>query len=279
MVLDFKDYLPLIDQFKDFYLSRKHLVSLFDNGEIKFFQNGKTLHYNEKVKGKVEIVFEDKNEIIPCSKSLNIIYEDDDYLLVYKLRGMLIHSSEDNDALVNSLSYYFTQQNYFTIPRINTRLDRDCEGLVLVSKNILTAAYVDYLIRERKIIKKYYVAVKGHFSKPSGKMINYISRDRHENKMIVSNHGKIAKLSYKVLKTSKDYSLVDIDLETGIKHQIRIQMAASNHPVVGDDVYGKGDKTIRLQCYKISFFSIFKNKIIDVIIPISNKLKELFYYE
>ena len=257
-----------------FYVSRSHIISLMNLGTYQFYQDDKLLKIDDVVsKGEIKVFINEKIDLYPNNEKIDIAYEDEHYLIVNKKRGDLIHSENSNDTLANKVAGYFQKHHIRRIIRINNRLDIDTEGLVIFSKDLLASSYIDYLIREKKLTKKYYALVHNRFNKKTGEISLPISSDRHNNnKMTVSKNGKKALTRYEVIKNGK-MSLVDVTLLTGRTHQIRVHFSYINHPLVGDAIYGQGDGELMLQAYYLSFFQPFLEKMIYVIINLSPDIK------
>lgn len=232
----------------------------------------RTLHKGDKLK----IAINEKIDFAPLPSNLDVIYEDDYFLIVNKPRQMLIHPDGVSKelTLVNLVSYYFKSHHINRKIRFCNRLDYDTEGLVIFCKDFISQAYMDYLIESRNVTKKYYAVCYNRFSIKE-KVLNLpLARDRHSNKMRVAKHGKEAISEYHVIKNGKT-SLVEVNLHTGRTHQIRVHMAYINHPLVGDDLYGDDkENPLGLQAYLISFNHPFINKEVCVKISLSNVLKE-----
>ncbi|MGB7606015.1 MAG: RluA family pseudouridine synthase [Lutisporaceae bacterium] len=189
---------------------------------------------------------------VGADKPIDIVYEDDNLMLVNKPFGLLTHpdSPGDNDTLIDRVLYYLQQgENYsssmtFT-PSVCNRLDRNTGGLVVVAKNYTALKSMNKLIRERKIKKLYLCVVKG-FIKDAGEVKNFLVKDEEQNKVEILDHdqdgAREVYTRYKPIKSNEDYTLLEVELITGRPHQIRAHFASIGHPIVGDVKYG--DKQI-----------------------------------
>lgn len=209
---------------------------------------------------------EDNSNIVPKKMSLDIIYEDEGFIVLNKPPGIAVHPSLQHfsDSLSNGLKFYFDTINLHKKIRPVNRLDLNTSGLIVFAKN----EYIqECLIRQmtNKIFKKEYLAVvtgildekKGVINKPISRKTNSIIE------RCISSDGKKAITKFEVLKEFKDYSLVKCILETGRTHQIRVHFASIGHPLIGDSLYGKSSNLINghaLLCYKLSFVNPINQK-------------------
>lgn len=208
---------------------------------------------------KVFIVEEESSErIVPVEIPIEIIYEDEDLIVINKTADMPIHPSLNNyeNSLANALMYYYQKQGKAFTHRVINRLDRDTSGLTLVAKNIISA---NILHEEQKqgILKKEYFAIvedKNHDLKESGTIDLPIGRKDGSTieRVIDLNNGERAVTHYRVIERFDDYCYVNLNLETGRTHQIRVHMKAIGHPLLGDFLYNPSDKTFSRQALHVS---------------------------
>lgn len=226
----------------------------------------------------IKIKINENINVSPIPSSLDVVYEDDYYLIVNKPRGLLVHSDgvSKEITLSNMVANYYKMKHIRREVRCNNRLDKETEGLVAFSKDPISHAYLNDLIENRKVEKKYYALCYNKFSKASGMIDLPIGRNKHDaKKMIVFAKGKDALTEYKVLR-NKNISLVDITLHTGRTHQIRVHLSYLNHPLLGDRLYGKEDNySLMLQSYKFSFYNMLENKNVDAIMELSTSMQEV----
>jgi tRNA pseudouridine32 synthase/23S rRNA pseudouridine746 synthase/23S rRNA pseudouridine1911/1915/1917 synthase len=182
-------------------------------------------------------------------RGLSILYEDHDILVVDKMSGLLTVSNEkvrENSAYY-LLNKYVRKGNQKSRNRIFIvhRLDRDTSGIIVFAKNGNAKRYLQKEWRGFK--KKYYAVVRGTLPKKEGVITSYLAENRFHKMYSVDDpkKGKLAKTGYKVLRESKKYSLLEIDLLTGRKNQIRVHFSEKGCPVAGDKMYGEKEKGIK----------------------------------
>lgn len=205
---------------------------------------------------------------------------------------MVVHPAYGNysGTLVNALLYYtnnLSSINGNIRPGIIHRLDKDTSGLILVAKNNYAHAKLASMFTDKTIHKTYLCIVKGNFSEENlnGRIENLIGRDSKDRKKmaVVKENGKTAISNYKVIEQVDGYSLVEIAIETGRTHQIRVHMKSINHVILGDSTYGNEDKNVKrqmLHAYKLEFLNpldnkeyIFKGRLFDDFIEVAKRLK------
>ena len=240
-------------------LSSRLIVRL-KSAENGIMLNGKHATVREKVyTGNVlEINIPEKTSenIVPTKMELDIVYEDEDMLLVNKPCSLPTHPSIGHfeNTLANGIMYRYRDRNF--VFRAVNRLDRDTTGLVLIAKNSYSANLLCMQIREKNLKKQYLALCVGKFDKSTGAVEEPIKREgKSIIKRIVSPNGQYAKTDYAVIKYEDGYSLVRLNPVTGRTHQIRVHMAYINHPIYSDFIYGKeipGERT-RLHCESMEF--------------------------
>ena len=247
--------------------SRSYIQTLIKEGYVAV--KGKTtikpstkLHKGDtiEVKEKLEIPTTVEKE----DKPLNIIYEDQYVIVIDKEANLTVHPASKNTSgtLVNRLLAHtedLSRVGGITRRGIVHRLDKDTSGIMLVAKDDETHKKLSEMFKNHEIKRKYISLVKGNFKEKRGTIDIGIKRIENSTKMKVSPLGKPAITHYKVLETIGPFTLLQVELETGRTHQIRVHMAYIGHPVVGDPLYGKKDKDIPLERQFLHSYEIHFN--------------------
>lgn len=206
--------------------------------------------------------------LVPVQLDFDIVYEDEDILLVNKPANMPIHQSINNyeNSLANALAYYYRNESSPFIFRCINRLDKDTSGLTLIAKNPLSAAILSKAMKERQIKRTYTAIVEGIFNDKEGRIEAPIARKKESciERCVDFENGQRAITNYKVIKELENSrSLVEFSLETGRTHQIRVHMKYLGHPLLGDILYNPDDKTMERQALhagKLTFLHPIKLK-------------------
>ncbi|WMM26765.1 RluA family pseudouridine synthase [Tissierella sp. MB52-C2] len=214
---------------------------------------------------KVNLPQPKKLEIISENIPIDIVYEDEDIVIVNKPQDMVVHPAPGNyrGTLVNALLYHIdnlSSINGIIRPGIVHRLDKDTSGILIVAKNDIAHRVLSEELKKRNIKRTYITLVHGIWSHDEGTINAPIGRHANDRKKmtVTQKNSKEAITHYKVLDRYDNYTLLEVNLETGRTHQIRVHMAYINHPVVGDPVYSKGKNEFGLQkqmlhAYKLGF--------------------------
>ena len=191
---------------------------------------------------QVRICETQNSEKIPSTKlPLDIIYEDEDLLVLNKPAGMPIHPSLNNytNSMANALAYYFQSQGKPFIFRCCNRLDRDTSGLTIVSKHLVSGSILSDMTKYREVHREYLAIARGSVTPSEGTIQAPLGRKEGTiiERTVDWEHGEDAVTHYKVVKEANGHSLVSLQLETGRTHQIRIHMKYLGFPLVGDYLY------------------------------------------
>ena len=216
--------------------------------ESRVFVNGKISKPSQCVNEGDVIEFEAlevvESTIEKQNIPLDIVYEDSDVIVVNKPSGMVVHPANGHykDTLVNALMYHCTDLssiNGEVRPGIVHRIDKDTSGLLVACKNDLAHNSIAAQLKAKTSTRKYIAIVYGNFEHNYGRVDAPIARDpQNRLKMAVVKGGKESITTFKVLERFGDYTLLELKLETGRTHQIRVHMAYIGHPVLGDPLYG-----------------------------------------
>lgn len=185
-------------------------------------------------------------EIEPEDLPLDIYYEDGDVIVVNKARGMVVHPAPGHASgtLVNALMHHcqdLSGINGELRPGIVHRIDKDTSGLIMAAKNDKAHASLAAQLKAHTVTRKYYALVHGNVSHDQGTVDAPIGRDPHDRKMytVIERNSKHAVTHFQVVERFGDYTLLELKLETGRTHQIRVHMKFIGHPLVGDPLYGR----------------------------------------
>jgi 23S rRNA pseudouridine1911/1915/1917 synthase len=227
-------------------LSRARVQRLIAEGHVtvndQLAKAGLRLNAGDRL--KVTLPPAPPSPLTPEAMPLNIIYEDEDLLVVDKPAGLTVHPAPGHPAhtLVNAILARFPHLAALSDslrPGIVHRLDRDTSGVMAVAKSRLAQTELTEQFKAHSVAKAYLVLVKGHLTPENGVIEAPMGRDpRHRQRMAVVAKGREARTEYNVIKYIGDYSLLEVKPETGRTHQIRVHFAAIGFPVVGDKIYG-----------------------------------------
>jgi 23S rRNA pseudouridine1911/1915/1917 synthase len=187
-------------------------------------------------------------ELVPEPIPLNIVYEDNDLIVVDKPAGMVVHpgAGVESGTLANALVYHFASLSGVagkTRPGIVHRLDKETSGLLVVAKNDLAHERLSDQFRERRVFKLYIALVYGRVAKERGEIeanIGRSPRSRKRMSVLRGGAGRPAHTIFEVARRFQDFTLLDVQIKTGRTHQIRVHLSYVGHPVIGDSTYGGG---------------------------------------
>lgn len=229
--------------------SRAKIQKLID--EELILVNDKVIKSSYKVSNGDVILITDKEEdmsVKPEKMDIDIVYEDDDVMVINKKSGVVVHPAPGNysGTLVNGLMYLSKDLSHVNgefRPGIVHRIDKDTSGLLIVAKNDKAHRILAEELKEKKVKRKYIALVSGVINHDVGEIDAPIGRDPSDRKKmcVTSTNSKDAITHFRVLERYKNASLIECELETGRTHQIRVHMKYINHPVINDPVYGKNN--------------------------------------
>ena len=267
-------------------ISRVAIQRLIETGKI--LVNGKKVKASYKVQVNDKITMEEEKAVEVELKAqdipVEIIYEDRDIIVVNKPKGMVVHPANGNPdgTLVNAIMA-ICKDSLSGIggeirPGIVHRLDKDTSGILIVAKNDKAHINLSEQIKEHKVKKTYIALVKGIVKENNATINMPIGRsEKDRKKMAVTKKGKEAITHFKVLKRYDKYTLLEINIETGRTHQIRVHLSQIGYPIVGDEVYSKGKNewNIKGQCLHAKSLD-FKHPITNEDMHLEAKIPQYF---
>ncbi len=245
----------LAEQFPE--QTRSYLQKLIKEGGVlvngRSVKTGYQLSCGDEV--SVNIPEPKELDVEPQKMELDIVYEDEDVILINKPKGMVVHPAPGHtkDTLVNGLLYHcqgnLSGINGVARPGIVHRIDRDTTGILIVCKNDMAHNSIAAQLKEHSITRRYRALVHGNIKEDKGTVEGPIGRHPVDRKKMAINekNGKPAVTHYQVLKRFGNYTYIECVLETGRTHQIRVHMASIGHPLVGDEVYGPAKCPFKLE--------------------------------
>ena len=236
--------------------SRSYIQDLIKKGKATI--NGKAVKANYRLREGEGIVLDipkpEPLEILPENIPLDILYEDDDVILVNKPKGMVVHPAAGHysGTLVNALLYHCKDNlsgiNGVLRPGIVHRIDMDTTGVIIACKNDNAHQHIAKQLAEHSITRRYVAIVTGNLKDDEGVVNAPIARSKNDRKkMAVDKEGKTAVTHYKVLERLNNYTYIECMLETGRTHQIRVHMSYIHHPLLGDEVYSGKKESMKLE--------------------------------
>ena len=240
---------------KDSGLSRAFLQKLLKEGQITVGEKAAKSNYKVRENDRIHLEIPDSSEpdIVPEDIPLDILYEDDDVLIVNKPKGMVVHPSAGHysGTLVNAIMYHCKDSlsgiNGQIRPGIVHRIDMDTTGSLIVCKNDESHVNIAEQIKEHTVNRIYVGIVCGNVTEDEGTIEGAIGRHPVDRKKMAVNekNGKPAITHYKVLERFGNYTYMQFQLETGRTHQIRVHMASIGHPLLGDTLYSSGSSPFK----------------------------------
>ena len=267
-------------------LSRTTIKRLLEDGDILVNEKIQKASYKPETGDKIQINMPEvvETKLVAQDIPVPVIYEDKDIIVVNKPKGMVVHPANGNPdgTLVNAI-LAMCKDSLSGIggeirPGIVHRLDKDTSGLLIIAKNDLAHMNMSKQIQDRKVIKKYIALVRGTVPENEATIDMPIARSQKDRKkMTVDKNGKEAVTHFKVLARYDKYTLLEVKIDTGRTHQIRVHMSYIGHPVIGDEVYsnGKNEFGVKGQMLHAKYLE-FKHPITGKDIKLEAPLPEYF---
>lgn len=256
-------------------LSKNSVKSLLHNEKV-FVNGNMTTKYNYEL--NIGDVVEIREKV---AKNIDIIYEDKDIIVINKPSGLLTVATEKekNKTAYHLVMEYLKKKNKNNRIFIIHRLDKDTSGIIMFAKN--ERAKHLYQDNWNDIVKKrcYYAVIDGKMENKEGTIKSYLKENGNMVYSVKDRSGKLAITEYKVLKERKNISLLDINLKTGRKNQIRVHMKENKTPILGDLKYGEKSKLINrlaLHAYKLELINPVTKKLLIFEVSMPNEIKTLF---
>ncbi len=283
--------LYLLEQ--DILSSRSQIQNLIKKNQVYVNDNIEKVSYIVKKNDKITVLLNNETALIIKGENipLDIVYEDNDILVINKPKNMLTHPTlkETTGTLVNALLYKYGYEGLSDLngsmrPGIVHRLDRNTSGLLMAAKNNNAHEFLTKQIKEKSAIRKYLAIVRGNFDNLEGVIDFPIGRSvKNPEKMTVIENGKPSVTVYKILEEFKGFSFIEFTLLTGRTHQIRVHTSYINHPIVNDSLYNKEKFKVKtteqvLQAYKLQFTALKNNDIIKLEINPDEDIEKVLKY-
>lgn len=275
------------------YLKRRGYSS-HNLTELKKFpdgvlRNGSPVYLNQYLQENDTIVvhiLEDASseKILPVKLPLDIIYEDEDLMVINKAAGMPIHPSLNNyeNSLGNALVWYFADQGIPFVYRCINRLDRDTSGLTIIAKHMVSASILSSMVAEgHQIGREYLAIVRGNMEPASGTIDAPLGRKEGSilERTVDFEQGERAVTHYHTLENKNGYSLISLKLETGRTHQIRVHMKFLGYPLIGDYLYNPNDTSVisrqALHSYHLTFTHPITGQAMEFIAPLPEDMRRV----
>jgi pseudouridine synthase, RluA family len=255
---------------------------IFVNGQV--VKMNRVLTLGETI--KIDLEKDESQDIAPEKMDIDIVYEDEDILVVNKKPFMVVHptKSYQSGTLANGIINYFMESNQNCIVRLVSRLDMNTSGLIIIAKNQFSHGMLSKEMSENKVEKRYLAIVHGIMKEKHGTIDQPIYKPEgieNGTRRIVDERGQRSITHYKVIEEFNEASLVECKLETGRTHQIRVHLNHLGHPIYGDTLYGYGEeeealiKRQALHAYGLNFKSPRTGEELELRAELPEDMKEL----
>lgn len=273
--------------------SRTKLQGIIKNGQVLVNEKVEKPSYTVKSDDFIKLKIEEESTLIIQSENipLDIKYEDDTMLVVNKPKNMLTHptTKEQTGTLVNALLNKYAYEGLSNLngimrPGIIHRLDRNTSGLLMIAKTNEAHEFLTEQIKAKTARRKYLAIVQGNFTEKTGTIDKPIERSKSKpEKMAIIEGGKSSVTHYKVLEEFKHFSYIELELETGRTHQIRVHMASIGHPIANDSLYNGPKIKVKtqeqvLEAYDLTFKTLKDSSIINVKIEEDEDIRKTLNY-
>jgi len=258
-------------------VSRSHAQKLINDGNVTVNGKQEKVSYKVMIGDSIDVTIPEAKavDIVAEDIPLDILYEDNDVIVVNKPKGMVVHPAAGNytGTLVNAIMAHSGDNlsgiNGEIRPGIVHRIDKDTSGILVIAKNDIAHVGLAKQLKDHTMKRVYVAIVKGNIKNDEGTIDAPIGRHRiHRKKMAVVKDGRHAVTHYKVIKRVDNLTVIEARLETGRTHQIRVHMSHIGHPLLGDDVYGDGKNKYHFDGQALHA------KILGFIHPITNEYME-----
>ena len=267
-------------------LSRSMIQKMLDDGKILVNEKQEKASYKTKIGDKIfiEEVIAKEIELKAQDIPIEVIYEDSDIIVVNKPKGIVVHPANGNpdgtlvNAIMNICKDSLSGIGGKIRPGIVHRIDKDTSGLLIIAKNDKAHINLSEQIKNRKITKKYVALVRGVIKENNATIDMPIGRsDKDRKKMGVKKDGKNAVTHFDVIKRYNGYTYLDIKIDTGRTHQIRVHLSEIGYPIVGDGVYSNGKNPFGVEGQMLHAKSLeFKHPITGEVLKLEAPLPEYF---
>jgi len=267
-------------------LSRSMIQKMLDDKKILVNGKQEKASYKTKVNDRIEIeeIIAKEIQLKPQDIPVEIIYEDKDIIVVNKPKGMVVHPANGNpdgtlvNAIMNICKDTLSGIGGEIRPGIVHRIDKDTSGLLIIAKNDKAHINLSEQIKNREIIKKYVALVRGTIKENNATIDMPIGRsDKDRKKMAVKKDGKNAVTHFDVIRRYNGYTYLDIKIDTGRTHQIRVHLSEIGYPIVGDEVYSNGKNPFNVRGQMLHAKSLeFKHPITGQILKLEATLPRYF---